>query len=260
MQKHIFPKVVTFLLLSSIWGCNRSARLERNNAEDISLAKNYFDLLRKGDYDEVENAFDPSLKGPDFRAGFDQLVATIPPEDPFSVSPNLVKRNCDAWVCDTGIILDYKYRDERLLFNVVLRKSERQSTIIGMNIRIIPGSYIAANEFRLSNKGFFQYAMLILAVLFPALSVYALALCIRSRIGLRKWLWTPFIIVGVAKLGVNWTTGRIDFHVLSVQVLSSSAFREPYGPWIISVSLPLGAILFLTHRTLQARTRCSIHS
>jgi hypothetical protein len=47
---------------------------------------------------------------------------------------------------------------------------------------------------------------------------------------------------------VNWTTGEWDIAPLSVQLLSASAFAPLYGPWTVSVSLPLGALMFLIYR------------
>jgi len=48
---------------------------------------------------------------------------------------------------------------------------------------------------------------------------------------------------------VNSTSGQFEFKLIAAQLLSANPLAEEYGPWIISVSLPIGAILFMsTHR------------
>ncbi len=79
----------------------------------------------------------------------------------------------------------------------------------------------------------------------------SLILRIRTKIGKRKWLWIVFIPFGFGRLSFNWTTGRVLFNPLSVhfQLLGAAAVKHGlYAPWIISISVPLGAIVFLIRR------------
>jgi hypothetical protein len=233
------------LLLASLTACDPSSRLERKAPQDISLVESYFDLIRGGHSDQVEALLDPALQNPESRSSFRELVATIPQEVPRSVKAVLVNPRCEDGKCEDHIILEYRYSTERLLFNTVLLKEAGQVSIIGIHISLIPDSLIKANEFTLAHKGFSQYLILALAILFPAFSLLVLVLCLRARIGPWKWVWAAFILCGVTRLAINWTTGELDFQFLSIQLLSADAFAQPYGPWVISVSLPLGAILFL---------------
>lgn len=261
MRRANVSLLLGILFLISLTGCDQSARLERKAPVDVVSAKMYFNVLRKGQYDQIEDQLDPALKSAGFRSAFDELVATIPAENPSSVKTVWVNRECEEEICSIGIVQEYRYGSEILLFNVVLRKEGSQSSIVGMHIRVIPDSFMKANEFRLSHKGFPQYAILSMAILFPLFSLYVLVLCIRSQIGPRKWAWAIFILVGVSRLGVNWTTGKIDFQFLSFQVLSAAAYAEPYSPWMISVSIPLGAILFLIYRNSRINKQKScLHS
>lgn len=241
------------LVLSPFLACNRSAELERKYPEDISLAKTYFDCLQRKDYSQVEKDLDPLVNDPDFRAAFDAMVGTIPTDNPLSVNPMRANRTCSDGVCDDGIILDYQYRDERLLFDLDLRRSGNRPSILGMHITVIPKSFIEANRFSLSHKGLAQYVILSLAFLFVGFSLYAFILCIRSKSGIGMWLWALVILIGVSRLGVNWTTGEIDFHFLSFQFLPVSAFKELYGPWTLFVSLPLGTIVYFATQRIDAR-------
>jgi hypothetical protein len=48
---------------------------------------------------------------------------------------------------------------------------------------------------------------------------------------------------------MNWTTGEAAFIPMHVQLLGAGFGRAGfYGPWIISVSIPFGALVFLSKR------------
>ena len=86
----------------------------------------------------------------------------------------------------------------------------------------------------------------------------------RTKMRKRKWLWIiSSSLIGIGKVTMNWSTGKLsliqetvnatgghsyNFDFLSFQLFGASAFAQPYGPWILSVSLPFGAILFLLKR------------
>ena len=245
--------LLALVFLIPLSGCDQSAKIERRSPDDVSSVKTDFEMLRQGENDRVESAFDPAAKDTGFRSDFEEMVATIPAENPLGVKTVWVAVQCEEAICYDRVIMEYRYSTQLLLFNVLLKKEGGQSLIEGMHIRVIPESFLKANEFTLSKKGLSQYAILTLAILLPAVSLYALILCIRSRIGPQKWIWAAFILFGVLRLGVNWTTGQLDFEVMVIQFLSVGAFAEPYEPWVISVSLPLGAILFLIYRKVKLR-------
>lgn len=98
--------------------------------------------------------------------------------------------------------------------------------------------------------------MLFLAILVPLFTLYALILCIRTKIEKKKWLWVIFVLAGIASFSVDWTTGQWRIVPLSFQLLGAGASAPPYGPWVISVSLPLGAIIFLLKRKRLSEQQC----
>jgi hypothetical protein len=244
---------VAAIFLFTLGGQRENDDWQARVSEEVSAAKSYFDFVRTGHVDVIENSFDPAFKDAQFASEITEMAATVPIENPSGVKTIFAKPECAGNICVYSIMLEYTYPSKHLLFNAVLRKAGRQSSIIGMHVRIVPESVIEASEFKLSNKGTPQYTVLLVAILCAIFSLYALVLCIRSKIGPQKWLWAAFISIGISRLGVNWATGHIDFQLFAVQVLSVSAFAESYRPWIISVSLPLGAILFLSTHPVRSR-------
>jgi hypothetical protein len=219
--------------------------MERRSPQDVSLVKSYFELLSTGHSEDVEKMLDPTLENTESRSAFQELTATIPRERPRSVKVILVDPHCEEGRCEDGIILEYRYNLERLLFNVVLRKEGGQLSIVGINIRVIPESFMKENEFTLSNKSVAQYSILVLVILIPVFSLWVFGVCVRSRIGKRKLIWAVFILFGIGRLEINWTTGQLGFRLFWIHLLSAGVSAQRFGPWVIAISLPLGAILFL---------------
>ncbi len=70
-----------------------------------------------------------------------------------------------------------------------------------------------------------------------------------------KWLWMLFVLVGVGKLAVNWGTGEWTYQLLAIQIPCFTMTRPLYGTWTIGAYLPVGAILFLNHRSKMKLSR-----
>ena len=63
-----------------------------------------------------------------------------------------------------------------------------------------------------------------------------------------KWPWALFILFGIGSFRINWTTGETQLSALALRLLGASVTGTLYGPWILSVSFPLGALAFLFRR------------
>ncbi|HUB07169.1 MAG TPA: hypothetical protein VMB50_09210 [Myxococcales bacterium] len=82
-------------------------------------------------------------------------------------------------------------------------------------------------------------------------TIYALALCLRSDLP-RKWLWAAATLVGIGKVTANWTTGKLGFALLNVQLFGVGMTKfNAYSAWVVTVGFPLGAVV--VHRKLRAR-------
>jgi hypothetical protein len=63
-----------------------------------------------------------------------------------------------------------------------------------------------------------------------------------------EWLWMIFILIGIGRFPVNWTTGQWTFSPFYFLLFGAGSFAQPYSAWLVSVAVPLGAILFLFRR------------
>jgi len=191
---------------------------------------------------------DPSLNGPGLHDALTQAANLIPRQEPISVKLVGVSTNRTSNLYQTDLTYEYQFSDKWLLINVATQKSENTFTIIGLGVTPIADSVEHSNRFSLSQKTPLQYGILAWGTITVLFILYCLILCSRAKNLNKKWLWILFILFGFGGLSVNWATGKIGFSLLSIQLFGFSAFAAPYGPWILTVSLPVGALLFLLQR------------
>ncbi len=242
------------MILLVISGCSPTELLQWvATPEDQALAKSHIELLRQGQFEELERIIDPSLRKASLHDTLVKMAALIPPGEPASVT--LVGAN-QMYMPGVTIInqtFEYDFSGKWVLANVALKREGANTTIVSFNVIPRPNSVAEQNKFTLSGKTPLQYSILTLAIILPLFTLFALVVCIRTKLRKRKWLWLPFIIVGFGKIAVNWTTGQWTWSLLSFQFFSASAFAPPYGPWTIAIAFPYGAMAFLLCRkTLKA--------
>lgn len=231
-------------------GCDSATLVKKwTPPENESTARRYVDLLQQGKLDQITRDLDPSLWGePNAQDTFAKMAAIVPAGIPESVKVVGVHISQGPGYSTTGITLEYQFPRKWLLLEVVTKKEGNVSTVVGFHVTPLSDSLENLNKFTLVGKSAVQYSILALAVCSLVFSFYVLVLCIRPKDGKAKWLWMPFILVGVEKLAVNWTTGQLTFGVLAIQIPCITVSRPPYGPWTVGAWLPLGAILFLNRQ------------
>ncbi len=237
------------LLLVIAAGCDRTAIVNKlTPPEDEVAARNYIDLLRQGEYEQIEENIDPSIKNTDLHDNLVMMNQMLPTGDPAAVRVVGVYIYSGQDSRTTDLTFEYEFPGKVFLVEIVLQKKGLQTTIVEFSINEIPDTLENLNRLTLAGKSPLHYIVLSLAIFLPLFSLYALVLCIRTRIEKRKWLWIIVILLGVGQFSLNWTTGDTSFSLLAVQFLSAGISASPYGPWTLSISLPLGAILFLLRR------------
>ena len=230
------------------FGYDRASLLKRYTPQDDeSLAINCIDLLLQGRYEEIEKRLDPSMKNSETRDTLSSM-ADLFPSKPISIKPvdASVVRSRDSSI--TSITLEYEFARGWLLAQLVIQTRDGIKTISGFHITPIAESVEVMNEFTFADKGISQYAGLILAIFVSIFALYEFVLCIRTKMGKEKWLWAILILIGAGRLTLNWTTGQWFFTPLAVQAPPVMMFGTPYGPWMVHITAPLGAIAFLLRR------------
>jgi hypothetical protein len=219
--------------------------------EDESNAKNYVDLLRQRQFDQIERDLDPSVADSDTRDALAKMAAVFPFENPESIKVVGLDLARGKEPSTESITLEYHFPSKWLLVEVVTRRQVNVSTLVGFHVDLISASLENLNRFTFVGKSAVQYVVLICAVCSVLFSLYVFVLCMQTKLGKTKWLWVLFTLVGVGKFAVNWTTGDFTFSAFFLQIPCARAPSSPYGPWTIIATIPIGALLFLDHRWSQ---------
>lgn len=118
-------------------------------------------------------------------------------------------------------------------------------SVIAFHVYPRAQSLAAEHGFSLAGKSMVQYGVLAAALAAFALSLYALYRCVRTKGLAKKALWVLFILVSFGQLAVDWTSGEWRFVPLHLELLGASFMAPLGGSWILTASLPVGAIVFL---------------
>jgi hypothetical protein len=242
-------RALAALALLLVSACDQQGLMQKfSSAEDQAHAREVIDSLRTGNLEAIEKVADPTISGPNLHETLVKMAALIPKQEPTSVKlvgahtmygPNGTTKN---------LTFEYDFSGKWFVMNVASLEKPGASTIVGMHVYPQSSSLEEQNRFRFSGRTSLQYVVLALAVLFPLLTIYALVLCAKTRLSGRKWPWVLFILIGIGKFAVNWTTGASGITPVAVQLFSASAAAPLYGPWTVAISLPVGAIVFLLMR------------
>jgi hypothetical protein len=232
--------------------------------DDESLAINSVELLRLKQFEQVEERLDPSVKNADLRSKLAAMAEMFPTREPASIKT--VDASHIKGSSTTNITLEYEFSPALttvdgkaglsprswFLAQVFIQKKVGDKTVAGLSVQPISESVEVYNEFTILDKGVSQYAGLLLAILVSVFGLYVFVLCARTETGEKKWIWLMLMVPGVCRLTVNWTTGHWSFTPLSVQVkllpFIANVTCTAYGPWMLQITAPLGAIAFLLWR------------
>jgi hypothetical protein len=145
----------------------------------------------------------------------------------------------------------------RVETTLVRSASSEAWRVQGLHVRVAQRAELAANAFTLNGKpaGFLAF---IAAVALIPLVLWATALCALFWKNLKhRWLWVLFICIGAGQVSMNGATGAIGVMPISIQLFGSGATwsGSAFEPWIFSLSLPVGALVFWVTRLGQSARR-----
>jgi hypothetical protein len=223
------------------------------NRSDAVEARQVADILARGDVTAVAARLDESQRTPDPENSLKLLAAQFPQRAPSDVhlvgyKTNSVKMVGGSSTEMSSVTFESRYDTTYVVTNVVLRRVDGgDRRIVGLHAQALLSSLEVLNAFSLGNMGIVQYAFLLAMISVAATIVSALVSWFRRRhVTRRKWWWLLAIVVGPFKFSVNWITGGVAIQALTVQLFGLSVMRDGLvGPWILSFSIPAGAIAFM---------------
>lgn len=222
--------------------------------EDDIFARDLITKLQDEDYDFIIQNFDKAALGNTPHTTLQKLYKYIDHDRLKSIE--LV--GCSKILSMSGkrrtnLTYQLEFPNSWYTSNITIITQGNVRKTIGFRLNKIPNSLEEINKFTLKDKTYFHYLILINAIGIPIFVFYSLVLCLKTKIK-RKWFWIPFILIGIGALNLNWTTGQKGIELISFRIPGAGIVKYGvYSPWILSVSFPLGAFLFLNKRKkLQA--------
>lgn len=255
------PGLVTFRLPMIKWliislaallaGCSPSALIEKiADAEKVAVARAYIQRLSDGDEAGLIAELEPALRNGQEVGQFKAMRTVLPSGMPDVTNLVGYQVNYRSGEASYNVSFQFAYGSRWFVANAAWRERPNEPRqIIGMRVVPLERSLQETNAFTFSRAELTHYLVFTAALAIPIFIVWTLIVCIRTPVSGRKWLWVLFILVGFAQISLNWTTGEIQVKPLAFQLLGAGVFAAGvYAPWILSVSLPVGAIVFWVKR------------
>lgn len=240
---------ITMIALAAI-ACDYRAAFERLiPKDDAAFAIDVFEQLRRREFEAVEARLDKSVASASERSQLEQVAAVFGAEPPQGVRVIGASSNTvNGTITYVNLTLEYRFSRGWLVAAIALHRTGTVRTIDGLHVQPTSDSQEHLNRFTFSGKGLSNYVMLVLTIIVLVFIVGTLVVLWQTRVPRRKWLWALFVAVGIGQFTLNWTTGQVSFQPQVSLLGAGFAKPGPYGPWFLSVAVPIGALIFLVRR------------
>jgi hypothetical protein len=223
--------------------------LARDPPVDAEIRK-VFDQVRRNESPALLARFDPQFRTAETPAQLATLKRYLPDGEPRArkvIGTNTLQTGGGETTVSASD--EYDYGDRVVLVDTRLRRPAGQATwlVQGFHFQVATTKDLARNDFTL-RKPASQLLFLAFVIASPLLMIAALVKVIR-RPGLRrKWLWGILAFGGLTALSMDWTTGRLSYQLVTVQLLNAGVMKglSAFSPWVLTATLPVGAVLILT--------------
>ena len=252
------------LLASLAVGCvDEKALLARFAPKDHDqLARQFLDRLRHADAAAAHGMLEPTVAANTAAADIERLLGLMNYGEPLAVE--LIGANVGFFkpagaeaTKQSNLAYEIQFQQSWVLATFLITSTKEGPRISSGNLQPLPNSLRVLNRFTLRNKSLVHYLFLAAVTGVLVLTLVALVLCARSKVR-RRWLWMIFILVGLGKFSLNWSTGQWEVAPISILLVGAAYMRaSSYAPLIVSFGVPVGAILFLMLRRRLQRPPAS---
>ena len=233
--------------------------------EELDFANHYVEWLGGASISRAEEYIDPSIK-----QAYD--TSKEPILKAFRAVKDFDRTMIGCQVYNNGssrtVNISYQWSSHDAWFvgNLNWNTIGTSRWVKGFQITPLPAPLEKLNAFDPLSKGPVQWLFLTFAILVLGTIVTAAVLCLREKGLKRKWLWMIWLLLGMPKFTINWSTGQIGglfstaeggFQVIpGFQLLGVGFVRgSDYAPWILIASVPLGALVYLFTRKSRRTAR-----
>jgi len=217
-------------------------------ADQAKAAKTYLEDIRTGAFAPVQAAIAPEYKAQLNLNLLQQMQALFGRDAVKSLKVVGSQSSATSDFKRYAITYEYELGPRWVLAQIILWEADGRREIAGIRVQKLTQSLERANAFTLSNKNPLALIFLALMVIVPIFIVYTEIVCWRTPIQGRKWLWRIFVLFGLTGFYLNWTTGDAQFLPVNFQLLGAAFSKQPFGPTMLQLGIPVGALLFWLRR------------
>ena len=214
--------------------------------DEDRFARSFIDTIHQSDYPAALSVLDSTAIRDDSVTL--KSLCQLLPRDTIS-SMKLVGSIVGTRNSVTRSYLSYEieYRAKWRLVDLSTVRSNGKMRITRYRFTYLDMPLEQLNAFSFTGKTGWHYLLFGVGVLIVAIVLTALVLCIQSKVS-KMWAWILVVVISWGQLSMNWTTGDVEFKFFTMQFLGIGAVKSaPYGPWLFSISIPVGALIFLWH-------------
>jgi hypothetical protein len=251
MTLRLTRSTVFLIALFSI-SCFGNGAFELPNSPGDKVTREVIEYVKAGEIESALGFFDLD----ELPANASELLAGTTPLLSETTEVDLINfrffKSFSEDKVDESFAYHAKGRSRAALVFVSVRTLDGVTTIRSFKVHQVPIDLKSLYPFTFLGMHPLHYLVLVLSISVPIFILVTVVAIARSS-RRRKWLWILFTVFGFGKFGVQWLVGgRWFFQLFAFQVLGASVLKNPlYEPWVLSVSLPLGAILFwVTNRSM----------
>ena len=234
-------------------GCDYKERLKNQlkkivPEETNKFARTYIDILRKGDIEKAEELLDPQVVNSRTQSDLQQCFDYLNKGEPIAIELVGVNIRKISGINTYYLSYQLQFQNTLLLANFTVVEMSGNNQIFSYRVSTLSKSLEEINAFTFSGKSFRHYIVLLVAAGTPIFIIYTIVLCVRTKMK-RKWLWIIFMLFGVGNYSLYWTSGNMVFQPFTIMLFSAGFSKSGfYGPWIFTISVPIGALVFILMR------------
>lgn len=213
-------------------------------ADEDRYARAQLAALSRGDTLALLRDLDPQLDAPETRRGIAAMARTVAGRRIERADVVGYQSADSAGTPLRAIQYQLRLSDGWAVAHVATRTQGGRRVLEGASVGRIAEPLQATHAFRVAGKSPRHLLFLLAALVVPALMLTSVVLVFRMPLRNRP-LWVLASLLGLGAWRLEWTTGASGF-VPSLQLLGSGVSRaSAYSPWVLVVSIPLGAVWVL---------------
>jgi len=264
-KKNIFVFTILMLCVMTFSGCTFqeffTAKNDKETEAADQLARSFLKTLKSGDMEAIASISTKSLTSPDAIKMLKAMAGQLEKREIVSIETVKARIISQYFSKTTRTLMAYQLKlDKGWMKALVVLDSTKGNTdfkVSTLYTEPIDKPMSELYAFTMTGVPTVNYLFLALTICTPIFILYMVSVCFRMHAPfMQKFMWILFILVGVGTLNFDWSSGRMGFRLFSALFLGASAYKDTiYGPWVLTLSFPVGAIAFFVYlsRVMKAQ-------